>query len=876
MVLGSVAGILIALMAVQPPDAQNDSLMATGIPAALARYRSERVRDVRYDLVLDVTEADTARGRVVIRFNRRRPGDVIVDFRGPVLRRVRVNGQVVPAPEFNGAHFRIPEELLQSGENRIDAEFSALVAAAGASIIRVKDPADGETYVYTLLVPSDANQLFPCFDQPDLKARVSLTLSTPLAWKAVANGLRMRTDTTSRGAVHMFRETEPLSTYLIAFAAGPWAELHAEGSRRPITLYVRKSRVKDVEADSIILANDRAANWLEGYFASRFPFHKLDVVLAPAFPFGGMEHPGAIFYSEERFVFRERPTLPQRLGRTATIYHEVAHQWFGDLVTMQWFDDLWLKEGFSTYMAAKMQDALDPASQSWKSFYLRNKPAAYGVDVTEGTTPVWQQLTNLDQAKSNYGAIVYNKAPGILKQLNHLVGDSAFRAGLQRFLRTHAYGNATWRDLLDDIGTEAGRNLSAWGDAYILRPGVPVLEQRLEVRDGRVVSFDLIQRPARALSGPRPWPIQLEVLAVPESGDAVRIPMTVIAETTHVTELAGKPAPAWVFANSRDLAYALVLLDPRSTATLEQSIGSVGDSFLRAMLWGGLWDLVREATLGPDRFIRLALRELPQERDEQIATGILARLTRATAAYLGVVQRDAFLPDVERALLAGVTDPSRTYGIRKAHLDAYIRIASTDAAMQTLDGMLDSAMVAGDSLRPPTRWAVVTRLQTLGAPSADLRLAVEATRDVTPEGARRAFVAAAARVDPATKRDYFTRYFSDSSLNEDWVTASLDAFNTVEAQTLTREYLPAALDSLGWIQKNRRIFFLGAWLGAFLEGQTEEEALLIVQSFLEARPALPPDLRAKVLQAADELERTVRIRRTFTLSAPRASTSIRE
>jgi aminopeptidase N len=524
-------------------------------------------------------------------------------------------------------------------------------------------------------------------------------------------------------------------------------------------------------------------------------------------------------------------------------------------------------------MAAKMQDALDPASQSWKSFYLRNKPAAYSVDVTEGTTPVWQQLANLDQAKSNYGAIVYNKAPGILKQLNHLVGDSAFRAGLQRFLRAHAYGNATWRDLLEAIGTEAKRDLGTWGEAYVLRPGVAVVEQQLEVRDDRVVSLKLVQRPARPLSGPAPWPIQLEVLMVPDSGAPMRIPLTVTAETTAVTEVTGRPAPAWVFANSRDLAYALVLLDPRSTAALERSMGGVTDSFLRAMLWGALWDLVREAMLAPERFVRLALRELPRETDEQIAAGILGRLTRAATAYLGAVQRDALLPDVERALLAGANDPARAYGIRKAHLDAYIQVAASPAAVEVLDGMLDSATVAGDSLRAPTRWALVTRLQTLGAPSADRRLAAETTRDATPEGARRAFVAGAARPDPATKHEYFSRYFSDPALNEDWVTASLQAFNALEAQALTREFLPAALDSLGWIQKNRRIFFLGAWLNAFLDGQTEDEALLVVQSFLNSRPQLAPDLRAKVLQSADELERTVRIRRTFLLGAPRMSTA---
>ncbi|MFP5355437.1 MAG: M1 family aminopeptidase, partial [Gemmatimonadota bacterium] len=610
--------------------------------------------------------------------------------------------------------------------------------------------------------------------------------------------------------------------------------------------------------------------WLEDYFRVEYPFAKYDMLLAPAFPFGGMEHPGAVFYNESRFIFREPPTLPERLGRSATIYHEVAHQWFGDLVTMQWFDDLWLKEGFATYMAAKMQDALEPASQAWKSFYLRNKPSAYAVDATEGTTPVWQRLGNLDQAKSNYGAIVYNKAPSVLKQLNYLVGDEPFRDGLRGFVKRYAYGNATWRELLDAIATPARRPLGPWGDDYILRPGMPVLEQRLEVRDGKVARFAIVQRPARSLSGPRPWPIRLELLVMPERGDAQRIPLTIVGDTTVVEELAGQPTPAFVFANSRDYAYALTLLDPGSLGTLERDIGAVRDPFLRTLLWGAMWDLVREALLSPERYVRLALRELPNERDEQLVSGIIGRLTRATTAYLSPVMRDALLPEVERALLGGANDAALPYGIRKAHLDAWVRVAATQPAIDQLVGMLDSAQVAGEPLRPPTRWAIVTRLTALGAPVAPDLLAREVARDPTPEGARRAFVARAATPDTATKREYFRRYFADTALNEDWATASLDAFNALEAQELTLPYLTPALDSLPWIQRNRRIFYVGAWIGGFIDGQASERALDTVRDFLGRRTDLPADLRLKVLQSVDELERTVRIRRTFGVDGPKA------
>lgn len=861
---------LCVLSTVAGGQATRDSLTGPGISLGLATLRAARIRDVRYDLVLDVTGSDSALGRVAVRFNLRHAGDVILDFRGALHGRVRANGRTLDNVRYNGAHIRIPAAAVRAGANRLDFEFATPIAAAGASIIRVKDPSDSATYLYTLLVPSDANLLFPCFDQPDLKARVTLTLTTPFGWKAVANGARLKSDSTSRGVVTSFRESEPISTYLIAFAAGPWEEVRARTSRKPITLYARKSRLADVDADSIILANDRAATWLEEYFGTPFPFHKLDVVLAPAFPFGGMEHPGAIFYSEERFVFRERPTLPQRLGRTATIYHEVAHQWFGDLVTMKWFDDLWLKEGFATYMAARMQDALDPASEAWKSFYLRNKPTAYAVDATEGTTPVWQRLANLDQAKSNYGAIVYNKAPSVLKQLNYLVGDEAFRDGLRAFVRRHRYANATWRDLLDAIAAPARRSLGAWGDDYILRPGMPVLEQRLEVRDGKIARFALVQRPARPLSGTRPWPIRLELLVMPERGEPQRIPLQVTGDTTSVEELAGRAVPAFIFANSRDHAYALTLLDPASLAAVERDIGSVRDPFLRVLLWGALWGLVRESLLSPERFVRAVLRELPNERDEQIASGIIGRLTRATMAYLSPVMRDAILPDVERALLQGANDVERPYGIRKAHFDAWVRVAATQPAVDQLVAMLDSAQVAGEPLRPPTRWAIVTRLVALGVPVAQARLADEAGRDRTPEGVRRAFVARAATPDSATKAEYFRRYFADTALNEDWATASLDAFNALEAQELTLPYLTPALDSLPWIQRNRRIFYVGSWIGGFIDGQTSARALDTVRDFLARRTDLPSDLRLKVLQSVDELERTVRIRRTFGVDGPKA------
>ena len=837
--------------------------MGAGVSRALAAGRAAQISDVRYALDLDVTRRDTAYGHVIVRFRRRQPGDVVLDFRGLALGPIRINDVAQPNALGNGAHVRLPAAALHEGENSVELQFRSRIAPAGASIIRFHDETDNSDYLYTLLVPSDANALFPCFDQPDLKARTTVSLVVPRRWTALANGIIERVDSSGSSRTYRFRETEPLSTYLLAFAAGPWVRF--VGGPRNTALYVRASRAREVEVDSLQTQVASALTSLEHYFGIAYPFQQFQYLLAPAFPFGGMEHPGAVFFNEEGFIYREPPTLNQRLGRRATIYHEVAHQWFGDLVTMRWFDDLWLKEGFATYMAAKMQD-IEGLPNPWMSFYLRNKPAAYDVDVTAGTTPIWQELFNLDQAKSNYGAIVYNKAPGVLKQLNYLVGDSAFRVGVHDFLVTHRYGNATWRDLLAAIETPAHRELSTWGTQYILRPGIPVIDQHLDVADGRIRKLVLAQHPAQNLSGKGAWPIKLELLVLGAATGARRIPVEMASDSITVSAVSGLAAPDFVYANADDNAYALVLLDGRSAEWLLSHIGNVNDAFLRAMLWGSLWDLVREARLAPTRFIDAAARELPREQDEQIAAGIIGRLARATSAYLSDMQRQAVLPRVERLLVDGASDTTKSYGTRKSFLDTYIDLAGTPTAFARLDAWLDSTTTAGLPLRQPTRWSIVTALVAHEARGSAARLSAEAARDTSTGGQRRAFVAGAARPASEAKRTYVDRYLRDSTINEEWVTSSLRAFNDADQRGLTMPYLVPALDTLPWIQRNRRIFFLGSWLGAFIGGQRDQAALDLIDRFLREHDALPLDLKRKILQSRDDLERTVRIRSAYATS----------
>lgn len=873
-----VASAILAWLSGTSLPAQQPALTGPGVSAELARLRGAQITDVAYDLALTVSAGDTATGRVTVSFTRRTPGAVVLDFRGLSVRDGRINGTGWPelAAAWNRHHVVIPAERLRMGRNAVELSFATPVAQAGASIIRNRDVTDGNVYLYTLLVPSDANLLFPCFDQPDLKAKVRLSLTTPSTWRALANGAELGADTVGAVVTHRFAETQRLSTYLIAFAAGPWhretrsVATTTNAAPVPVSLWMRQSRKAEAESDTLIAMNARALRWLGDWFGIPYAFDKYDALLAPAFPFGGMEHPGAVFYNEESFIYRERPTASQLLGRQATTFHEVAHQWFGDYLTMRWFDDLWLKEGFATYMAARMQADLEPTSNAWKTFYLRNKPVAYATDATAGTTPIWQQLGNLDQAKSNYGPIVYNKAPSVLKQLEYLVGAAAFQRGVQDFLRTHAYGNGTWRELLGSVGRAAQRDLTAWGRAWMLRPGMPLVEQRLSVRNGVVQRLALVQRAAQpALSGRGAWPLKMQVLLYYANQPAVRLPVEMRGDTTIVTAAAGRPAPDFVFANDGDYGYAIVLPDSGSVQWLEQHIGAVHDDFLRAMLWGSLWDLVREARLSSVRYAEMVLRELPAERDEQLAGTLVGRLTTVIGRYADSTTRETLNARAEPLLLRGAADTARSYGQRKSQLDAVIGLARSRASLQRIDGWLDRDSVSGLALRAPTRWSIVTRLVSQAAPSAPSRLSAEARRDSTSEGQRQAFVADAARPNAANKAALFTRWFADALLNEEWVTSSLRSFHDGDQGALTKPYLVPALDTLPWIQQNRRIFFLGSWLGATIGGQRDAESLQAIDRWLATHPQLAPDLAQKIRQSRDELERTVRIREVFGAEARR-------
>jgi aminopeptidase N len=865
-----IAGALVAAAVAVAEAAAGTPPLEPGVSRELARWRARHYAEVRY--ALDIAIADpVARldGTLEIGVRQRgKPVDLVLDWRPPpagALTDLEVNGRAIAKPRVVREHLVIPARHARRGENVIRLRFQAPIAAAGTAITRYRDREDGSDYVYTLFVPSDASTVFPCFDQPDLKARFALTLAVPADWGAVSNAPAV--EAVERGAAKRvrFRDTEPISTYLFAFAAGPFATLdEREDGVAPqpeARIWVRKSRLERArrEAYAMFLLHRQAVDYFTEYFGFPFPFPKHDLVLVPEFPYGGMEHAGATFLREDAVLFPFQPSANDRLRRAQLLLHETSHQWFGDLVTMRWFDDLWLKEGFANFMAAKATERLLPEHHAWNAFH-QLKVAAYRTDATRGTTPIWQRLPNLSAAKSAYGNIVYSKAPGVLRQAEFYLGEDAFRRAVQAFVHTHAYGAADWNDLVGAFEAASGRKLGAWANAWVRRPGMPTVAAKWSSDGtGRIKRFTLAQ--SDRLRGETMWPMRTELLV---AGDgAVRIvPVALEGRTVSVRELAGEPAPRYVFANHGDYAYGRFLLDDASRAAVMADLASVPDPFLRALLLDALWEEVRDARLAPLAYIDLALGQARRETDEVTVASLVGRAQVAFRWYLSDVQRAAAAPRVEAALADGMANAPET-GLRIVYFRAFAAAATTAEGRGTLKALLAGTReVPGVTLSSRERFRIIERLLALGDPGADALLAAQAQADPSDDGRRYAFAVAAARPEPEAKWRRFLAFLDDAGLAESWIEESLAPFNAVEHEQWTSPFLETALGELPGLKRTRKIFFVERWLAAFVGGQTSAEAVTTVKRFLrEAK--LDPDLRRKVLEHLDGLERTVRIRAAF-------------
>lgn len=934
----------------------------TGVSQALAKWRAANYSDVRYKLNITLEKgAPLMTGTIEISVKLTEEGaknDLILDWRTTQFANdkdksfaevVKVNEQIVKDTVQNGVfdyqinkeHLIVSKKYLKTGENVLQIKFASPIKSSGAAVTRYLDKEDGAEYVYSLFVPSDASTAFPVFDQPDLKARFSLTVVAE-AGKGVVSNEKIALAVTGDGPnqVVTFAETKPISTYVFAFAAGEFAEFSDESDKggnatvkERVTsqtsskntlpdgrvsaskIYVRKSQAEKFKqhAAEVFRLNRESIKFLEDWFDYKFPFPKYDLVLIPEFPFGGMEHAGATFLREDRVIFPTEPTKNDYITRANVIFHEAAHQWFGDTVTMKWFDDLWLKEGFAEFMAYKTLEKVLPEYNAWKVFYERNKQAAYLTDVTRGTTPIYQEIPNLASAKSAYGNIVYRKAPSFLRQAEFYLGEKEFQTAVRAFLKKHEFANAEWTDLVKEFEnawldrpftpaftndsekknyeSEIKRIIQEWADSWIKKPSVEVFYIRPSSNKD---NFPWIMRKFDSNDKTNFRSQTIKVLF--GFADGKRNPKDAIkVDLGEFNYGAGLPldfwreneSPTFIFPNYQDYGYGIFLLDEKSRAYVLANIQNEKDDFLRSMMWGSLWDAVRFYELAPEDYVKLVIKNINVETDESTIQTLLGRVSTAMNYYIdeggNATVRERVnnakgkntLPEpsrvsasdlsakIESVLLDKIANAA-TIGQRITFYRAFLNLASSENARKVLKDILaGKSKVAVFQLRTKDKFDIVTRLLILGDADAPALLANLEKTETSDEAKRYAYAARAGIGTAENKAKYFRDFLTNKDLSESWIEAAFVPFNSPKHWDLTSIYLETALAELPNLKKNRKIFFINGWLGAFIGGQRSEESLAIVNRFLVDNPNLDKDLRLKILENADNLERAVKIRAKY-------------
>ncbi len=817
-----------------------------GVALTLADARAASVSDLQYNVALTLPADRTApvTGTVAARFALADAGQpLVLDFRAPAdhVLGVQLDGDSV-AYTVPTDHIVIPASALSVGEHTVTVRFRSTDAALNRQ----------DDFLYALFVPDRASTALPVFEQPNLKARYTLALTIPAEWKAVANGAITSVDSSdATQRVVQFAKTQPISTYLFSFAAGKLFTETAERDGRTFTMYHRETDAAKVarNREAIFDLHATAIKWLEDYTQIAYPFDKFDFFAVPSFQFGGMEHPGAIWYRASSLFLDPTASRTQELGRASLIAHETAHMWFGDLVTMRWFNDVWMKEVFANFMAAKIAGPAFPDLNLKLRFFQAHLPTAYGVDRTAGANPIRQPLENLRDAGSLYGAIIYQKAPVVMQQLETLVGDTVFRNGLRTYLDRHRYGNATWPDLIGILDSLSSEDLTTWSRAWVDEPGRPRIAAQWV--DSGVVITQTDDNGSRGLRWNQPM-----IVAVGR-GDSVSMYGTQLRDQQAFIPVAGEGVPDFIVPGADGVGYGRFVLDANSTQALLSRVNTLEDPIFRAVAWQSLWEEVLDDSLSPQAFLEQAIVAINGERDELIAQQVLGLARGAYWQFLPDSARRSIAPAFEAALWRAL-EAAPTPGRKGSYFGTIVGVTLTPDGIAKLERIWrKDETPRGLPLVEQQYTNLAEALAIRGVPNAEAILDEQATRITNPDRvAEFRFMRPALSQNVATRDSLFRTFANvENRRRESWV---LGAQSAMHHPLRAKESLPmvrASLDLVEEIQRTGDIFFPLSWLNATLGGHQSREAADIVRQFLADNPNLPPRLRGKVLQAADDLYR---------------------
>jgi aminopeptidase N len=626
-------------------------------------------------------------------------------------------------------------------------------------------------------------------------------------------------------------------------------------------MYHRETDVEKVarNRDAVFDLHATALEWLEEYTGIAYPFDKFDFVLIPSFQYGGMEHPGAILYRASSLLLDESTTQNQRLGRASLIAHETAHMWFGDMVTMNWFDDVWTKEVFANFMAAKIVNPSFPEINHDLRFLLRHYPAAYAIDRTEGANSIRQELDNLLNAGTLYGAIIYQKAPIVMRHLEQLIGEDTFRSGMQEYLESFSYSNATWPDLIAILDRKSDQDLEVWSRVWVEEPNRPTVQTEVDIGDdGRVRSLRLTQSDPAGQE--RTWVQQLQV-TLGWQGSVESAPVHLNEATVDVTVTSGLKAPRFVLASGGGMGYGLFRIDSASTTYLLDHLSSIEDPVTRAVSWVTLWDAMLEGSVEPERFIEAAMAALMEEDEELIIQRILGYLSDAFWRYSRPAEREAIAPTLEELLWAQM-ERSATTSRKAAFFNAYVSLVlSQPGQKRLLEVWRKTREIEGLRLSERDYTSMAEELALRGISEAQEVLSGQLERIENPDRrARFEFVLPALSANPAVRDSFFQSLEDPANReHEPWVLTGVSSLHHPLRSERARKYILPSLELLEEIQLTGDIFFPKRWLDATLSGHSNPEAADAVREFLQAHRGYPPRLRMKILQSADPLFRAARM-----------------
>ncbi|MER5930570.1 aminopeptidase N [Streptomyces sp. NPDC002054] len=837
-----------------------------------AHHRAQLLDVHRYTVTLDLTGGDTTfDSTTVIRFTTRAAGDTFVELKPEELRSATLDGNPVDPATLTDN--RLPLTGLTEGPHELRVDTRMRYSHTGEGMHRFTDPADDRTYVYTQMFMDDVQRVFAAFDQPDLKAVFEFTVTAPAGWTVLANGITEHTGTrdTDGAGIWQSAATPVISTYLAAVAAGPWHSVTTEHAGLPFGIHCRQSLAPhlDTDAEEILTVTKACFDRYQQKFTEPYPFDSYDQAFVPEFNAGAMENPGLVTFRDE-FIFRSAVTDTERQTRAMVISHEMAHMWFGDLVTLRWWDDIWLNESFAEYMGYQTAAEATRFTGAWTEFGITRKAWGYDADQRPSTHPVAPDpdgVPDTAAALLNFDGISYAKGASALRQLVAWLGEKDFLAGINTHFARHKFANASLADFVDSLAAHTDRDVHAWAETWLRTTGIDTLTPRVqESTGGWTLTVDR--------NGSRPHRITAGLYdRTPDARLELREHLDLDVPSDEIISAAG-PRPALLLLNDGDLGYAKIRFDETSAETALRSLSAIPDPLTRAVVWNALRDMVRDGELDPAAYLETAHAHLPAETDLAIVQGVLGfARTQIADRYLPATDRPAALTlitSIARALIRrteGLTSEDWTSTATTSGTEPGLRLAAVrtfiDSATQpdTIAAWLaDGTVTGGPELDPELRWRILARLAVLGAiGEPDIAEALAADPSATgQEGAARC---RAALPDEAAKAAAWNRMFHDDTLSNYLFAATAQGFWQPEQSDLVRSYVPRFYpDAVALAARRGPAIAEAAGRHAFPAYAIDEDNLQLARTCLKQDDVLPL-LRRKLTDHLDDLTRAMRTRR---------------